>query len=193
MSPLTTFVEEYKSIDGVAHIFGVMLFTDQHPNTKKVLRDEDYWLSFHELTGDRFCVFSVKPRKGRHDFPRMPKGYMGMMVPIWKEPRENKQLLETFEIESTEDLPLLLLFSEVDDSFVKIELEIDDTSVETAYSSIKEQMEFVCDALAQIKEENLSNPEGLYAALSLHNDTRKKWQLVKSGLNIYSLIKGLLP
>lgn len=192
MNPLNTLIEEYRNVDGVADIFGVILYTDEHPNIKKVLRDEDYWLSFHELTGKRFCVFSVKPKMGKFQIPSVTKGAIGFLVKIWNEPRDNEQLLDLFEIKSTEKLPLLLLFSEVDGQYYKIELNLDDSSVDTAYSSIQEQMKFVVEALSQVKEENLKNPEGLYAALSHHYDNRNSFRRIKDGLGLYNYLKSLL-
>lgn len=193
MDSFRTLVEEYKGKEGVAQLFGVLLYTDQHPNIKKVLRDDDYWLSFNELTGERFCVFSVKPAKGKYETPTFPKGFIGMMVQIWKEPAENKKLIELFEIEDTKDIPMLLLFTEIKGEFLKIELKLDDSSRDAAYSSIKEQLEFSCNGLSRIKEENLNNPSGLYAALSLHQDERVKWKMLTKGVDLYSYIKSLLP
>ncbi len=192
MDPFESIVEEYKAKDGVAHMFGIILYTDEHPNIKKVLRDDDYWLSFHELTGDRFCVFSIKPEKGAYEMPSPPPGVMAMMVPIWHEPSENKKLLDLFNIENTKHLPVLLLFTKFKDEYLKIELKLNDTSIDTAYNSTKEQLQFSCDAINQIKSENLDNPEGLFAALSLHNDHRNSWQVVKKGVDIYAYIKQLL-
>ncbi len=190
-----TIIEEYKGKEGVAQLFGVLLYTDQHPNIKKVLRDEDYWLSFNELTGDRFCVFSVKPAKGKYESPTfpIPSDIFGMMVQIWKEPAENKKLIELFELEDTKNIPMLLLFTEIEGDFLKIELRLDDSSQDTARSSIKEQLEFSCNALSQIKDENLKKPSGLYAALSLQQNDRLKWKLLTKSVALYSYIKGLLP
>lgn len=158
---IDTLVEEYKSQKGVANLFGVLLYTDEHPNIKKVLRDDDYWLSFHKLTGDRFCVFSVKPKKGVYVEPRARTGasfgVMGMMVRIWDEPDDNLELLELFELEDTKKLPMLLLFTQLGEQYLKIELPLDDTTQDTAYSSIREQLEFSCNALKQIKDEYLKN------------------------------------
>ena len=186
-------VEEYKSKEGVAHLFGVLLFTDEHPNIKKVLRDDDYWLSFHELTGDRFCVFSAKPEKGCYGFPSLPPGILGMMVPIWKEPSMNKNLLKVFDMENTKSLPMLLLFTQVNGEYLKIELSLDDKSIESSYTSIREQLESACQAIAKINKENIDSPEGLFAALSLHQDQRVFWQRVKNSIDIYGYIKRLIP
>lgn len=197
MDSFNSLVEEYRSRDGVADFFGVILYTDEHPNIKKILRDDDYWLSLHELTGDRFCVFSVRPRRGLYEWPSFPKGTpkgtMGMMVNIWKEPAENKKLIEAFELKDTAKLPILLLFTQVDNKYLKIELKLDDSTQESALKSLREQLRFSCDSLAQIREENLKNPEGLFAAMSMHKNQREQWNFLKKGVDIYAYIRALLP
>jgi hypothetical protein len=189
MDNFISLVEEYRSKHDIADLFGVILYTDEHANIKKVLRDEDYWESLHEITGERFCVFSVKPEKGKIVLPRMGAGSIGMMVSQWEEPRENKQLIDLFEIKNTSRLPLLLLFTEVDGEFLKIELKLSDSSCEAAFDSLRTQLRFSCDALARVKEENLKNSAGLYAALSMHEQHRAHWDLFKKGFSVLSYIK----
>jgi hypothetical protein len=193
MSVFETLVQEYKANDNVAHLFGVVLYTDEHANIKKVLRDDDYWSAFNELTGDDFAVFSIRPKKGEHSVPKMPMGSMGMMVPIWIEPKENRKIIELFELEDTQRLPMLLLFTEVNDSYLSIKLPLKESSVETAYNAIKSQLEFSCRAIADVKKENFKNAEGLYAALSLRHDDRQKWSLLTRGIGVYKYLKDLVP
>ncbi|SCY44544.1 hypothetical protein [Desulfoluna spongiiphila] len=193
MDSFNSLLEEYKAKDGIAHLFGVMLYTDEHPNIKKVLRDDDYWLSFNELTGDRFCVFSVRPQKGKYQYPSFPSGTMGMMVPLWREPSENTKLLKVFDLKDTQTLPMLLLFTKVEEEYLKIEVALEDSSIDAAYSSIRKELESSCIAINRIKKENLNNPEGLFAALSFNQDNKKSWQRIKKGLDIFGYIKGLLP
>ncbi|MDC9750952.1 hypothetical protein [Proteus mirabilis] len=157
------------------------------------MRDDDYWLALHELTGDNFAVFSVRPEKGRYEAPESKPGVLSMMVQIWKEPRENQKLIDLFEIKSTEQLPLLLLFTEIDGKYLSIQFKINDTSETDAYNSIKEHLEFACEVIARIKKENYNNPEGIFASLSLQNDHKRAWKLIKSGINLYAYIKKLLP
>jgi len=57
MSWLDTLVVQYRADQTLADIFGVILYTDTHANIKKVLRDEDYWRSFDEVSGRRLAVF----------------------------------------------------------------------------------------------------------------------------------------
>ena len=193
MSIFETLVQEYKSNDNVAQLFGVVLYTDEHPNLKKVLLDDDYWLALNELTGKDFAVFSIRPEKGRHSVPKFPMGSMGMMVPIWVEPKENREIIKLFELESTQKLPMLLLFTEVNGSYLSIQLPLKDSSVDVAYKTIKDQLEFSCRAISEVRRENYRNPEGLYAALSLRRDDKLKWNLLARGVGIYKYLKDLIP
>ncbi|MHC8362437.1 hypothetical protein ACYZUA_19485 [Pseudomonas sp. LS2P72] len=186
-------VEEQKSREEVVPLFGVMLYTDSHPHIKKVLRDDDYWLALHELTGNNFAVFSVRPEKGSYETPSMPRGFTGFMVKIWKEPKENKQLIELFEIENTEKLPSLLLFTEINHQYFSIQLPIDDSTENSAYHSIQEHLNFALEVISGIRKENQDNPEGIFAALSMRHNDNNTWKALKNCMNIYKKIKELLP
>lgn len=191
--PLETLVLEHGKDESVAELYGVILFTDEHPNIKKVLRDEDYWLSFNEITGNRFCVFSIKPAPGKYECPHYSKGTVGFMVEIWKEPKENLLLIDLFGIKNTEKLPALILFTKIDDEYWTINLPLNDDSVSSSKNSISERMKFVTSVLEEINEDNLKNPEGLFAAMSLSVDEQIKWKRVGKLFNLYKLIVGLKP
>lgn len=184
---------EYGNKDLVATLFGVILYTDEHPNIKKVLRDDDYWMSFNEITGDRFCVFSIRPKKGNYTYPKSSPGLMNMMVPIWREPSHNYALLELFDMEDTSDMPLLLLFTKVDDEYLTIELPLKDGSVTEAHNSITENLKAATKTLGRIHKANIKNTEGLYAAVSLQDSIDRKWRIIKCGVDLYKTIKELIP
>lgn len=187
---LVTSLEKDKSI---ASVFGVLIYTDSHPNVKKVMRDDDYWTAFDEITGEKFVVLSVKPKVGKYGYPSPPPGVLCKMMPIWKEPRDNLKLIKAFEIGSTEQLPMLLIFARVGGDVLKIEIGINEDSVSSAYISIKQSLEFCSKVISGIKVENLNNPEGLYASFALQNDHRVRINKIKSCLNLYVFIKSLLP
>lgn len=192
MNQFKTLVEVYKNKEGVAQLFGILLYTDLHPHIVKVLRDDDYWRSFDELTGERFCVFSIKPAQGKYIVSGSAPGTRGMMIQYWEEPAANKEIINLLGINNTKNMPMLLLFTEIDGELLKIELELDHSSTEIAYNSIKKQLEFSSKALSQIKEENLNNPSGLYSALQLQVDDRAKWKTFKKAIDLYSYIKNIL-
>lgn len=176
-----------------ASMFGVLIYTDRHPNVKKVLRDDDYWKAFDEITGNSFAVLSVKPTQGVRSSPSLPSGMVGYMVQIWNEPKENNKLIEAFELDSTEELPMLLLFTSAEGEILKIEIKLDENGVDKAYESIRSSLQFCATVISGIKKENLKNPEGLFASFSLQNDQRVRLKKLKNVLNLYAYIKSLLP
>src|SRR3989337_2623534 len=96
--------EHLKHQEGLVNAFGVILYTEKHPNIKKVLADNDYWVALDKISGPKWAVFSIRARAGYYSLPTLPQGTMGMMIPVWKEPCENELVLENFEIESTKEL-----------------------------------------------------------------------------------------
>lgn len=190
---IDSLTKNYGQLSSVAELYGVLIYTDEHPNIKKVLRDEDYWMSFDELSGDRFCIFSVRPAIGRYEHPKFPPGTMGFMVPIWNEPSENKELLKLFGLQNTKQLPMLLLFSKLDGEYLTIELALKDDSVDDARNSISEQIKMARSVLDNIKIENLKNPEGLFAAMSLQVDSDIKWRKLANSIELFRRLLEYKP
>lgn len=193
MTVFESLVAQYQSSPDVAQLFGVILYTDEHPNIKKVLRDQDYWDAFDTITGAEFAVFSIRPQQGQFRVPKMPGGAHSMMVPIWVEPRENREMLQLFELTDTRKLPMLLLFTEVDGKYLSIQLPIEDTSLDKTPGAIKTELEFATQAVAGVRQENRGNTAGLYAAVSLHHDDRRKWRALKKGYEVLKLLKDWKP
>ena len=193
MEDFESLVSELESNSSIASIFGVLIYTDSHPNIKKVMRDEDYWGAFDEITGEKFAVLSVKPTLGKYRYPPSPPGVLCQMVGIWKEPKDNLRLIDAFEIGSTEKLPMLLIFTRIEGEVLKIEIDLKEDNVSSAYNSIRENLEFCSKVISRIKIENLKNPEGLYAAFAMQNDHRMRIKNIKNVLNLYQFVKSLLP
>ena len=186
--------EHWMQCDDIVHAFGVILYTDSHPHIKKVLTDNDYWAALDEISGPKWPVFSIKPREGKWDLPDMPSGYMGMMIPVWKEPRENRDLIEAFGIESTEGLPILIVFCLVaDDQVLHQSIRLRDRTVEEAYSSLKSALSVTTSSINNILPENVQNSEGIYAAISLNVSHHKQWNLVKRGFELFQSLRSLKP
>lgn len=118
--------------------FGFIMYTEENPNIIKLLKDDDYWNALDSVSGEKFYVFAVKPKKGSREFPTMSDGMIGMMVQIWKEPKDNVKLLEIFEIESTEKLPLFFIFTKVGPYLLKYSVKINEKNVDEALSQLKE-------------------------------------------------------
>jgi hypothetical protein len=116
------------------------------------------------------------------------------MIPVWKEPRENESLLREFEIESTEDLPQLIVFARgIEGEILKQSIHLDDSSIEKAYDSLKAGIKVIGEAIQNVLPENLESAEGVQAAIGLAVSNYKQWQVIKKGLSFYKWIKDLLP
>ncbi|HEX8673959.1 MAG TPA: hypothetical protein VF710_18825 [Longimicrobium sp.] len=180
--------------DGEANLFGVILYTDAHANVKKVLRDQDCWDAFDDVSGPQWAVFAIRTKQGKHGFPSFPRGTVGYMVPIWKEPRENRELIEAFELSSTEGLPSLVAFSEGDDGTVyRTVQKLDDSSKDTAYSSIKEALAEVARAVSRVRPENLHDAEGVHTAVDYAVTNAKDWKAMKRYFSTWRVVKSLMP
>lgn len=186
--------EHWKKCDDIVHAFGLVLYTDSHPHIKKVIADNDYWAALDEISGPKWPVFSIKPCQGTVGFPDLPPGYMGMMVPVWKEPWENKKILETFGLQSTEGLPKLIVFClGPNNQVLHHQISLKHGTVEEAYTSLKGAIEAATTAINDILPENSKNAEGIYAALDLAIASHKQWQLAKRGWEIFKFLKDLKP
>ena len=186
-------IEKHKPRSNEANIFGIIIFTDAHPHIKKALNDNDYWASLDEWSGEQWAVFATRVAKGSVGFPSFPDGCIGYMVPVWKEPRSNKQLLDLFEITSTEHLPLLIVFTKTEDGIVlKNEIAIDEESTEAAYKSLKDSLRNISEALKDIDPSNLKNPLGVHGAVSLSVQNMKDWQCLKNGIKVWQWLKSIV-
>lgn len=175
-------------------IFGVILYTDAHPHVKKVLADEDYWRAIDEVSGPKWAVFSIKPNQGHFELPSSQPGALSFLVPVWKEPNDNKQILQDFGIMSTKDLPLLLVFTRgARDEILKLSLNIKDENVELAYTSLRKAIEIVTRAVDQIDPKYLKNSEGVFYAVDMAVGDFKKWELFRKGIDLFLWIKKFLP
>lgn len=184
--------EHWKKCDEIVQAFGLILYTDSHPHVKKVISDNEYWAALDEISGPNWPIFSIKPRQGKVGFPDIPPGYMGMMIPVWKEPRENKEVLEAFGLKSTKELPKLIVFCLGANKEVYYhQISLKDKTVEEAYSSLKDAIEAATTAIDDILPENSKNAEGIHAALNLTINSHKQWELLKRGWDMFNFVKNL--
>lgn len=177
--------EHWKKRKDIVHAFGLVLYTDSNVHIKKVLTDNDYWAALDEISGLKWPVFSIKPQQGTVGFPDLPPDFMGFMVPIWKEPKENKPLLQIFGLQSTKGLPKFIVFcSGSDNEILHHSISLKDGSVEEAYSSLKAAIQAATSAIEDILPENYTNGEGIHAALNLTITSHKQWELVKGSVMV---------
>ncbi len=91
-------------------VFGIILFTDAHPHVVKALKDPDYYAALEQITGEHIGVFATMLFQGEYKYPQPPPGTVGMIIPVWKEPSRNREVLSWFGISDSQKLPLFVLF-----------------------------------------------------------------------------------
>lgn len=179
--------------DGQANLFGVVIYTDAHPHVKRMLRDEDYWKALDEVSGPRWVIFATRVLSGEWDLPRLPLGHLGMMHRVWKEPAANRELLDAFELRSTEDLPALVVFAEgADGALWKKVVRLKDDSEKEAYESLRLAVMTVAVALECVEETNLREDARAFFAVRYALKNVEEWEMVKKGLSLWEWLRALV-
>lgn len=168
--PIGKLVEQYKTRENVHNVFGVILYTDRNPFVLKMLRDDDFWNALHEISGPRWPIFAIRPASGYKTsrVPRSTASAKKLMVPItrWHEPSANRELLETFKIADTRQLPMLLVFAEGNKGEVlQIAFKIKDADQNSCYKSLKSIVEKCAEAIEKVTAENIKNTEVIHGLM----------------------------
>jgi len=149
------------------------LYTDRHANIAKVLADDAYWRGFDELTGQRWVVFSARPKEGHSESPDFG-GNAGMMYSIWVEPNENKQLLETFVLRNTCNMPLFIAFTPLKTGeYLQASVRLTDDTMDNARNRIGLVLDEITKVLDKISEQNFRNDKEIFALVNAQVDRIK--------------------
>ncbi len=113
------------------NIFGVILYTEEHPFIVKVLRDRDYWASLNARTKN-WILYAIKPDD---HFIHLTDDY----------------LLPQMGVADSRELPLLVIVAIGPDCTLKQRsFRIDDADEVTAYRSIEKQINVITEAASRI-------------------------------------------
>ena len=134
-------------------LWGILLFTDVHANIIKTLRDVDYYRALNEITGSELALFTTILFPQELEMPDRNPYALYDMMPIWKEPRENKKIFPWFNIKDRSELPLLVIFGHADGNFYYQKFSIQDSSVEDAFNSLRSAL----SRISTIIEKNRKN------------------------------------
>jgi len=138
-----------KPQQGEASLYGVIIYTDQHPYVKKMLTDADLWQALDSISGPHWVVLAAHGASGSRQIEPPPPGTLRRMQAIWREPAENAELLDAFELASSECLPVLVVFAVANDGTVlKKSLKISCSSANDAYESLSNIFKAVARSLA---------------------------------------------
>ncbi|EFE6301779.1 MULTISPECIES: hypothetical protein [Enterobacteriaceae] len=164
--------------------FGVFIYTNANASMRKLIEDEHYWEALHDRSGEKWNIYCIKASQGKDEFPPMPRGSMGMMVPVWREPRENKELLELFKIKDTKEAYFVFFnFDNEDKSIVFRKNIIKETSVEKMFDEVRR----LIDEYTSIVEGVL--PENSQEGVSMHIYAESKMSLDER----INFLKKLIP
>lgn len=143
-------------------LYGMLLFTEKDPSIIKLLKDEDYYKALHMRSGEQLDIFTTILFKGEFKFPHFRDNQIGYMMPIWEEPKQNKEILALFDIEDSREMPIFVLFGisinevGIDYSFYH-KAKINTENINKTYKSIEEIITIATDAVKILEE---SDKEG---------------------------------
>lgn len=158
--------------DSELKTFGIILYNEENPNIIRLLSDELNWNALDKASGENFIIFTIKPKKGSIKIPQMPEGVMGMLVPIWEEPSDNEEILDTFDMNSTKELPKFFIFTKVGDILLKKSISIDETNVDTSLKQLKKVFQNIRDLIEKVdtrEEDKVQIHDKIAYELKKHN------------------------
>lgn len=130
----TKLLEYYEKVP----LFGIILFTEEHPNVVQTLKNKDYYAALDLMSGSQIAIFVTMLFRGEYRYPQPPPGVMAQMVPIWQEPCANKSVLSWFDIQNSLSLPLFVLFAVYQENLYYQKHPIRSGSAEEVYASLQE-------------------------------------------------------
>ena len=185
-------IEKFRKDNKFANVYGFILFTSTHSNVVKVLNDDFYWRGFDEISKN-WIIFSIKPEIGKYEYPSLPSGFLGMMVPIWKEPKANTKMIELFEIETTKKLPLFVAFIVKNEKQIdKITYQLKDDNLDNARNSIKSIIESITSVVDLILPEYYDT-ENVFRNVKQEIESKITIEKIKKVINLYKWLKELAP
>lgn len=127
-----------------SRIFGFIMYTRRHAYITKVLRDNDLWGELDEISGANWPIFSVKPlSEGKYEYPKSNGKFLQMM-PIGKEPNENRKFLEVFSLDESQNLPCFVIFIWRDNEEIEqITWNLSNKNETEAFDSIREVVRII--------------------------------------------------
>jgi hypothetical protein len=176
MNWLTSVIQDASSNTVLPPLFGIILYTDADPVWVKLLRDWDYWKALDDMSGPRWWIFATRARSGRTLILDNNRQLKRSIIPVWKEPKENLDLLELFNIGTSRDLPVLGIFVLGTDSEInQIGLPLSGDTVESAYVDLRSHILVITDALERIPETDRTSPAAvlLYVERALGQVSRR--------------------
>ena len=139
------------------HAFGIILFTEANAEIVKLLKDKEYYFALDSISGENFPVFVSMLFQGEFLYPTPPKNSFSYIQPIWKEPKENEQLLSLFDIPDSNKFPLFVLFNYLNDELYYQKYNLKADSKQAAYIMLKEILSSVSKKITNNNNRETNN------------------------------------
>lgn len=139
----------------LTRICGIILYSDENPYVKKVLRDDDYWKSLDKLSGPRWPIFAIRPKERPiNTYKRLPSNCSYDLYDIGGKPEDNLLYLSDFGIEDIKELPLFIAFMWDDEGVLRqVNVPIEGDDEKSVYKSLESIVDAISQAEKQIKPE----------------------------------------
>ena len=169
-------------------LFGIILFTEVHAHVVKMLKDKEYYAALNEASGDQIAVFATMLFRGTLVYPSPPPGMLAYMMPIWKEPSENKKVLSWFDVKDSTRLPLFVMFGVDGEELYYQKYPLKSESVQELFNSLQETLSAIS---AQIQGSRNTDKKGLFRKAQWEMRKLQAAQKVKDILATISQFRGI--
>ena len=182
---LQKLTREFAPGEGSANLFGVILYTHRHVYVAKMLADDHYCKALNELSGTRWNVFAARGEAGDRG--------KGFLRSVWKEPEANKELLEQFDLKSTDSFPALMIYAEdAQGGLHKQAYSIKGDSEAEVFKSLSDTLTTIAATLNRFLDENLRVETRAFDVATEQLDGKKQWETMKKIPGIFITIKDLV-
>jgi hypothetical protein len=180
--------------NSTSRIYGMILYTRKDAYVIKVLKDEDFWNSFDEISGPNWPIFTTEPlTRGHYTISNTSSDSISFMVQKWQEPNINWDILDTFGLSSSEDLPCFVAFMWDDnDNLHEAIMPIRGRGLEETYNSIKNIIEVISKAEEQILDE-YKQSESVFREVKSNLEAAKFKNNIVKCYKALKEVKDILP
>lgn len=173
-------------------LFGILLFTESDPHIIKVLKDADYYAALDEITGNSVALFATILFQGEYKYPLPPPGEIANMMPIWKEPRENKKILPWFNIRDSRELPLLVIFGHQNRDFYYKKYRIKADTPEAIFNDLKDVLSRMSATLQKLGDEGVISKQVMFKQAQWEIRKLEVRQTIKDFFETISTFRGVI-
>lgn len=166
---------------------GFIVYSRKHPYVAKVLRDEDYWRELDAISGVNWPIFAIRPVS--------PNGYYTRKDAMTDEANESA-VRACLEMEDSE-LPCFVCFIWDDQgNLKKISHRIDDRTLETTHTDLRNLVTRVADAVNAIQPEYAQSENvfrNIKETVEAYNTQTKFLAIAESTSWLIDMMRKLMP